>query len=163
VAAHQRINITLIDFTVSVGAQPGSNDPNTPSPSQHLLHLQQRQQLQQQHEHLQPSSSGGATTGGKQHTTECLLYAVIAEDASKEPLREASKEVPQNRNLNAAQAKGVVDRTRGGGGDETWNTTICGGRQRELTVYVSHSNKLRVHIAGHPQAFLLRYEGEIVA
>ena len=48
------------------------------------------------------------------------------------------------------------------------NSTICGGRQRETSVYVSQSNTVEVHIGGSrngrvplPSYFLLRYEGNI--
>ena len=43
---------------------------------------------------------------------------------------------------------------------EDWlNTTVCGGRRREASVYVSKSNRVRVYVTGQ-HAFLLRYEGK---
>ena len=143
VAAHQLINLTIVDFSLAAAsaadaenldrrnfaaasaAAASSTTPATASSAAAALVTG-------------GWTSAGATSassGGFGGRPPCLPYAVISQE------------------LTAAATTGTT-----ANGPAAINTTICRGRRRDDAVFVSKSNVVQVQISGG-QFFVLKYEG----
>jgi hypothetical protein len=154
VEPYQRINVTLLDFSVQPPAhrifqqqQPGGGPVR--AGIGHSGHQYRASQTGWEY--------GGDDTGPAGHGTwpngaNCDEYALITEDVDQQQTATASSGVEKNHP--------AVDVAVGS--SQRRNATVCGRRRRQSVVYVSESNVIQVRLnpsSSRQYKFVLKYEG----
>jgi hypothetical protein len=147
VEPYQRINVTLLDFSVQPPAQRVMQQPGGRASTGHSGHQYRASAAGWEYGNDESGIPGHGTWPSG---TACEEYALITEDVDQQ----------------TATASGGVEKNHpagdGAAHSQRRNATVCGRRRRQSVVYVSETNVIQIRLnssASRQYKFVLKYEG----